>query len=92
MEAVVFEGVGQVATKQLPLPEIERPTDAIIRIALGGLCGSDLHPCVHPSPRAKYPVHSHLILLQHMRAALYPALHYFLLFFFFFFRIDCMVD
>ena len=44
MKAVCFSGVMKVETCQLPDPQLETPSDAIIRITTAGLCGSDLHP------------------------------------------------
>ena len=44
MKAVCFEGVERVGLRDLPRPRCESPTDAIVRVAVAGLCGSDLHP------------------------------------------------
>ena len=44
MRAVCFQGIEQVATQQVDDPRIEQPTDAIVRVEMAGLCGSDLHP------------------------------------------------
>lgn len=44
MKGICFQDVLQVAVCDLPDPEIELPTDAIVQIRLAGLCGSDLHP------------------------------------------------
>ncbi len=44
MKAVCFESVQQVAVRDLPDPQIVSSTDAIVRVDLAGLCGSDLHP------------------------------------------------
>ncbi|HYZ01852.1 MAG TPA: glutathione-independent formaldehyde dehydrogenase [Candidatus Binatia bacterium] len=43
MRAVVFQGPGQVSVEAVHEPEIEEPTDAIVRITTSALCGSDLH-------------------------------------------------
>jgi threonine dehydrogenase-like Zn-dependent dehydrogenase len=40
---VVFEGVGRVSVAEVPDPSIEEPDDAIVRVALAGICGTDLH-------------------------------------------------
>ena len=42
--AVCFEGVGRVKIRDIPDPVIESPSDAIVRVSVAGLCGSDLHP------------------------------------------------
>ncbi len=44
MEAVVFKGKCCVAVERVPVPTLEEPSDAIVRIDLCGLCGSDMHP------------------------------------------------
>jgi threonine dehydrogenase-like Zn-dependent dehydrogenase len=43
MRGVVFDGVGSVRVADLPDPEIEAPTDAIVRVTRTAICGSDLH-------------------------------------------------
>ena len=42
MEAAVFHGEGDVRIEDVPDPEIEEPTDAIVRITHTAICGSDL--------------------------------------------------
>ena len=44
MKAICFEQVCRVSVTSLPDPVISAPTDAIVRVQLAGLCGSDLHP------------------------------------------------
>jgi threonine dehydrogenase-like Zn-dependent dehydrogenase len=44
MKGVCFEQVQRVGVRDLSNPVIEQPRDAIVRIQLAGLCGSDLHP------------------------------------------------
>lgn len=43
MKAVVFEDVGKIRVDDLPDPEVEEATDAIVRITTAAICGSDLH-------------------------------------------------
>jgi alcohol dehydrogenase len=43
MHALVYEGPGRKAWKQVPKPEIVDSTDAIIRVDVTTICGSDLH-------------------------------------------------
>ncbi|CAJ37392.1 glutathione-independent formaldehyde dehydrogenase [Methanocella arvoryzae] len=43
MEAVVYTGPGSVAVKDIPRPQIEHPTDVILRLTSSAICGSDLH-------------------------------------------------
>ena len=44
MDALTFQGRCQVSFQRVPTPQLQAPTDAIVRIDLSGLCGSDLHP------------------------------------------------
>ncbi|HEX6200953.1 MAG TPA: alcohol dehydrogenase catalytic domain-containing protein, partial [Thermoanaerobaculia bacterium] len=44
MRAVTFHGSGDVRVERVPDPGIEAPGDAIVRVEVAGLCGSDLHP------------------------------------------------
>ncbi|MFI7014619.1 zinc-dependent alcohol dehydrogenase [Streptomyces sp. NPDC050164] len=43
MRAVTWQGKRDVRVENVPDPEIQEPTDAVIRITSSGLCGSDLH-------------------------------------------------
>ena len=43
MRAIVFKQRNEVSVEDVPDPEIEAPTDAIVRITSAGICGSDLH-------------------------------------------------
>ena len=44
MKAITFQGVESLAWQDVPDPEIQEPTDVVVRVAAAGLCGSDLHP------------------------------------------------
>lgn len=44
MRATYMFGPGDVRVQEVPDPRIEQPTDAIVRITLACVCGSDLHP------------------------------------------------
>jgi threonine dehydrogenase-like Zn-dependent dehydrogenase len=44
VKAITFQGVESVAYESIPDPTLEAPTDAIVRVYLAGICGSDLHP------------------------------------------------
>jgi len=44
MKAACFESVGRVSCRQKDDPEISGPRDAIVKVSMAGLCGSDLHP------------------------------------------------
>ena len=43
MRAVTWQGRRDVRVEEVPDPEIEQPTDAIIRVTSTAICGSDLH-------------------------------------------------
>jgi threonine dehydrogenase-like Zn-dependent dehydrogenase len=43
MKAVVWHGKRDVRVDEVPDPEIQEPTDAIVRITTTAICGSDLH-------------------------------------------------
>jgi threonine dehydrogenase-like Zn-dependent dehydrogenase len=43
MRAVVWEGKHNVKVKEVPDPEILNPGDAIVKVTLTAICGSDLH-------------------------------------------------
>jgi threonine dehydrogenase-like Zn-dependent dehydrogenase len=43
MKAVVWHGNQDVRVEDVPDPNVQEPTDAIIRVTSSGICGSDLH-------------------------------------------------
>ncbi|MGW9402734.1 zinc-dependent alcohol dehydrogenase [Arthrobacter sp. NPDC055585] len=43
MEAMVYRGPYKVRVEEKDMPRIEHPNDAIIRVTLAAICGSDLH-------------------------------------------------
>jgi glutathione-independent formaldehyde dehydrogenase len=43
VKALVYNGPKDVSVKNVPDPQIEQPTDALIRITTTNICGSDLH-------------------------------------------------
>jgi alcohol dehydrogenase len=43
MKGVVFHGIGDISIEELDVPTIQKPSDAIVRITLSTICGSDLH-------------------------------------------------
>src|SRR5581483_10072226 len=44
MRATVMYGAGDVRVETVPDPVIREPTDAIVRVVLSCICGSDLWP------------------------------------------------
>src|SRR5688500_12628462 len=43
MRAILFDDVGSLRYGEYPDPEIQAPTDAIVRVTTAAICGSDLH-------------------------------------------------
>ena len=43
MRAICWNGVNDLRTERVPDPEIVNPHDAIVRVGLSSVCGSDLH-------------------------------------------------
>jgi 2-desacetyl-2-hydroxyethyl bacteriochlorophyllide A dehydrogenase len=43
MRAVTFQAPGEVRLEEKPEPELTAPDDAVVRVEVSGICGSDLH-------------------------------------------------
>ena len=43
MRAMVYRGPYKIRVEDKPMPVIEHPNDAIVRVTLAAICGSDLH-------------------------------------------------
>lgn len=43
MRAVVYAGPDQIALRDVPEPGLQASTDALVRVTLAGICGTDLH-------------------------------------------------
>ncbi|NKJ50863.1 glutathione-dependent formaldehyde dehydrogenase [Burkholderia sp. SG-MS1] len=43
MKAVVFHGVGDIRLDNVAEPELQQPTDALVRLTSSAICGTDLH-------------------------------------------------
>lgn len=43
MKAVVFHGPGDIRLDEVPKPKIKDKTDAVVRLTLSAICGTDLH-------------------------------------------------
>lgn len=43
MKALTYTAAEGIALKEVPTPQIQEPTDAILRVDLATICGSDLH-------------------------------------------------
>lgn len=44
MKAVVIHGPRDIRVDTKPVPKIEKPNDAIVKVIVAGICGSELHP------------------------------------------------
>jgi len=43
MKALHYDGPYKVSVKEIPVPTIQHPDDAIIKVTTSCICGSDLH-------------------------------------------------
>ena len=43
MRALTFHGTGDIRVDTVDDPTIEQPTDAVVKVTLAAICGSDLH-------------------------------------------------
>ena len=43
MKALVYHGPGEKSWTDVPEPQIQKPTDVIVRIDTTTICGTDLH-------------------------------------------------
>ncbi|MSC85670.1 alcohol dehydrogenase [Eubacterium sp. am_0171] len=53
MKAVVYKGNGIISLEERPLPEIQKDTDAIVKVTVTTICSSDIHIKHGAVPRAK---------------------------------------
>jgi threonine dehydrogenase-like Zn-dependent dehydrogenase len=56
MKAAIFNGPGSIELGERPDPKIQEPTDAVVRVVLGCVCGSDLWYYRGLSPHALGPI------------------------------------
>jgi threonine dehydrogenase-like Zn-dependent dehydrogenase len=54
MRATLIHGAGDIRVEDVPDPVIQTPTDALVRVVVSCICGSDLHP-YHSRPVADGP-------------------------------------
>jgi len=59
MKALTFQGEGTVKVIDVPKPAMTSPGDALIRVTLGAVCGSDLHILHGQTPMNKGAVLGH---------------------------------
>ena len=56
MRAAIYGGPGDITLGERPDPRIQEPTDAVVRVVLGCVCGSDLWYYRGESPHALGPI------------------------------------
>jgi threonine dehydrogenase-like Zn-dependent dehydrogenase len=56
MRAALYNGPHDIVVGERPDPEIQEPTDAVVRVVLGCVCGSDLWYWRGESPHARGPI------------------------------------
>lgn len=62
MKAVTFEGERKMKVEDKPRPELQAPTDAVLRVTSSGICGSDLHMYDGRTPLKEGTVVGHEIM------------------------------
>ena len=68
MRAMVYRGPYKVRVEEKEIPPIEHPSDAIVKVQLAAICGSDLH-LYHgkmPDTRVGMTFVTHRIPLEHI--------------------------
>lgn len=53
MKAVIYKGNGVISLENHPVPDIQKETDALVRVTLTTICSSDLHIKHGAVPRAR---------------------------------------
>ena len=53
IKALVYHGPGQRAWESVPDPTLLEPTDAVVRVDMSTICGSDLHILKGDVPEVK---------------------------------------
>jgi L-iditol 2-dehydrogenase len=56
MQALMLTAIRELDVVNVPVPRIERPEDALIRVRAAGVCGSDLHGYTGASGRRQPPL------------------------------------
>ena len=62
MKAVSYEGTHKMKVTEHPKPELQAPSDAILRVTTSGICGSDLHMYAGRTPLKEGMVVGHEIM------------------------------
>jgi glutathione-independent formaldehyde dehydrogenase len=62
MKAISYQGERRMVVSDRPQPQLQKPTDAILRVTTSGICGSDLHMYDGRTPLEKGTVVGHEIM------------------------------
>lgn len=49
MKALVYDGPGAISLADKPKPELQAPSDAVVRVTLTTICGTDRKVCIATS-------------------------------------------
>jgi len=74
MKAAIFNGKGKIELGERPDPKIQEPTDALVRVVLGCVCGSDLWYYRGLSPHALGPIgHEFIGIVEEVGAEVHTS-------------------
>ncbi len=69
MKAAIYNGPYELEVGQRPDPKLQEPTDALVRVVLGSVCGSDLWYYRGQSPHALGPIgHEYIGVIEDVGA------------------------
>ena len=69
MKAAIYKGPYELEVGQRPDPKLQEPTDALVRVVLGSVCGSDLWYYRGQSPHALGPIgHEYIGVIEDVGA------------------------
>src|SRR5229473_7422305 len=74
MKAAIFNGKGKIELGERPDPKIQEPTDALVRVVLGCVCGSDLWYYRGLSPHTLGPIgHEFIGIVEEVGAEVHTS-------------------
>jgi hypothetical protein len=75
MKAAIYNGPHAIELGERPDPTIQEPSDAVVRVVLGCVCGSDLWYYRGDSPHAPGPIgHEFIGVIEEVGARMYGPL------------------
>jgi (R,R)-butanediol dehydrogenase/meso-butanediol dehydrogenase/diacetyl reductase len=70
MTAVVFEGEGDVRIENVPIPEVRRDDEVLLKVEIASICGSDVQiakvPAGHPATKGVILGHEYVGIVEQM--------------------------